>query len=471
MRAVRLPLEGERAVRRVAELVRERDDVAEAPREVQQDERQDLLRDGRAVRAARLAGARRRVDVAGIEALAEDLGEPRRESRERAVDDLDRLRPRKVPALADRRVLVGELEPVEPEQPRLRLEPPPAERVALLRRGDHRVHRGRVELVAHVRRLHRIGEAAHAVEPEPVADERVVAGCQHLRARLEPLVQRLERAAAQLPLRPVHVREDHVHGVRLDAVAPVERDLERRDLAVVQRRPRRDGRRARVQRLLLRLAQDVRLLVPQRAQLVREARELRRREQRLGGLVVERDPFEIDEDELVLDVGAALARERREIVRLDVGRVHVHARAAVDEETRRVLLEQVALVEELPQPGRVELGDPAAVPLGERGRARDELRPLRPRLVRARAELGEVPAHLLDVVRDPGHSSRNLVQFVRVAGGEPVEGPQAVVRLQQLGRVADVAPVALEGVPVDRTRGTSHATNRPGWSGELPSPR
>ncbi len=64
------------------------------------------------------------------------------------------------PGLADRRVLVGELELVETEQPRLRDEPLARDRIRLLRRRHHRLDGLVVELVRHVRRLHRIRVAA-----------------------------------------------------------------------------------------------------------------------------------------------------------------------------------------------------------------------------------------------------------------------------------------------------------------------
>ena len=57
-----------------------------------------------------------RVDVPGVEAAAEDLGELRREAAERRIDDLDRLGPRERARLADRRVLVGELQRSSPSR-------------------------------------------------------------------------------------------------------------------------------------------------------------------------------------------------------------------------------------------------------------------------------------------------------------------------------------------------------------------
>ena len=76
MRAVRLPLERERPVHRVAELVRERYDVAEVVGVVHEDVREHGLRDRGAVRAADLAGARLCVDVRTVETAAEDVADP-----------------------------------------------------------------------------------------------------------------------------------------------------------------------------------------------------------------------------------------------------------------------------------------------------------------------------------------------------------------------------------------------------------
>ena len=184
----------------------------------------------------------------------------------------------------------------------------------------------------------------------------------------------------------------------------------------MQRLPGGDHRAARVQRLLLRLAEDVRLLLPLDAQLVRVRRELVGGEQLLGAVVVERDPFEAEEDERVLDLGDAVARERREVVRLDVGRGHAEAEVRVDLEPRELLLELVGLVEQRAQAGCVELGDRAAVARGEVLRALDELGPLRARLLGAGAEVGEVPADVLgasSVVATGG----TLVEGIRRSGG------------------------------------------------------
>ena len=124
--------------------------------------------------------------MAGFDAGAEDLCEARREACERGLDDLDRLGPGKRARVADRRVLVGKLELVEAEETGLCLQPLARHRVRLLGRGHHRLDRLVVELVVHVRRLHRILVAAQAIDAEPVADERVVRSSEHVRSRASP---------------------------------------------------------------------------------------------------------------------------------------------------------------------------------------------------------------------------------------------------------------------------------------------
>src|SRR5204863_2792588 len=74
VRAVRLPLERERPVYGVAELVRQRDDVAQLVGVVEEDVREDGLRDRVAVRAADLAWPRFGIDVPALKAGAEDVG-------------------------------------------------------------------------------------------------------------------------------------------------------------------------------------------------------------------------------------------------------------------------------------------------------------------------------------------------------------------------------------------------------------
>ena len=150
----------------------------------------------------------------------------------------------------------------------------------------------------------------------------------------------------------VDVGEEAVDRVRLGAVAAVELDGQRRELAAVQRLPGRDRGPARVERLLLALGQDVRLLLPGHPQPVPVRLELGGLEQRVGLGIVEREPLELDEEEEALEVGGPVARERREVVRLGVHRIGVLAGRGVEVDAGDVLRELVELVEQLAQPLR-----------------------------------------------------------------------------------------------------------------------
>ena len=110
-------------------------------------------------------------------------------------------------------------------------------------------------------------------------------------------------------------------------------------------------------------------------QAVRVRLELRRGEELVGRGVVEREPFEIDEEEEALEIGEAVAGERREIVRLRVGRLGVLARRRVEARAGDVLVERVELGEERVELGGADGADRAAPPLGEVARAREELVP------------------------------------------------------------------------------------------------
>ena len=182
----------------------------------------------------------------------------------------------------------------------------------------------------------------------------------------------------------VDVRKEAVERVRLGALARVEIDRQRRELAAVERLPCRDRRPPRVERLLLALRQNVRLLLAGDLQAVRVRLELRRGEQRLGRGVVEVEPLEIDEEEQALEVGEPVARERREIVRLLVGRLGVLARRRVEPRAGNVLVQRVELGEESEQLGSADGADRSAPSLGEVAGAREELVPRSARRLRVR---------------------------------------------------------------------------------------
>ena len=180
----------------------------------------------------------------------------------------------------------------------------------------------------------------------------------------------------------------------------------------MKRLPGRDRRRARVQRLLLGLAAHVRLLRAGDGELVCIGSELFGGEESVRLRVVESDPFELDEDEEVLDLGATVARDRQQVVRLGVGDLDVDPRPRVDLNAGDLLLDLVELVEELPQLAGGEVGNPAAIALGEGAAARHDPGPRRPRRVRVGAELGQFPADALGEDLGGRHVRARLVERV-----------------------------------------------------------
>ena len=163
----------------------------------------------------------------------------------------------------------------------------------------------------------------------------------------------------------------------------------------MQRLPGRDRGPARVERLLLSLGQDVRLLLPRHPQPVPVRLELVGLEQRVGLGIVEREPLELDEEQEALEIGGPVARERREVVRLGVHRIGVLAGRGVEVDAGDVLRELVELVQQLAQPLGAGRADRAAPPLGEVARAGEQLVPVAARLLGIRLEIAQVPT-------DPG---------------------------------------------------------------------
>ena len=145
---------------------------------------------------------------------------------------------------AERRVLVAERELVQPEQLRLVPEPAVREVVMALDGGEQHVDRLAGQLVVEVARLARVLVAAHAVEHEPVGDERVVDVGQHRRLGLERREQRLVGREARLAHRPAHARQHLVDR----AILAVEGHAQRRGDLVEERVPRARRRRDRARR-------------------------------------------------------------------------------------------------------------------------------------------------------------------------------------------------------------------------------
>ena len=116
--------------------------------------------------------------------LPRDRRRPGREAAERVVDQLPGLRVVHRAELADRRVLVVQLEAVEAEDAGLDGEPAVGDPVVALDRVEHAVDDVSGQLVTQVGRLHGGGVVAQAVHREAVADERVVAVRERVGVRL-----------------------------------------------------------------------------------------------------------------------------------------------------------------------------------------------------------------------------------------------------------------------------------------------
>src|SRR5262249_12006726 len=146
-----------------------------------------------------------------------------------------------------------------------------------------------------------------------------------------------------------------------------------------------------VQRLLLPLGQDVRLLLPRYPQPMPVGLDLVGLEERVGLGIVERDPLELDEEEEALEVGGAVASERREVIGLGVHGVGVLAGRGVEMDAGDVLRELVELVEQLPQALSAGRADRVAPSFREVARAGKQLIPVAARLLGIRLEIAQIP--------------------------------------------------------------------------------
>ncbi len=184
-------------VHAVAELVGQRHHVPQAIGVIEQDEGPAVLRHRGAECPAPLSRAWLGVDaVLGVE-LVGDRPDLRREGHEPVADDLAGLGVVDLPPLAERRVLVVELQPIDAEQRRLVREPSLRDVATGLDGAHHRLDHTGVELVREVPGVHRAGVSADPVRHETVGDERVVAVGEDRRLRLERGVERVKRTPPQ----------------------------------------------------------------------------------------------------------------------------------------------------------------------------------------------------------------------------------------------------------------------------------
>ena len=313
---------GVHEVHAVAELVRDGHEVAQRVGVVQQDVGLGVLGHGGAERTAALAGPRLGVDAALVEERPRHAADLGREPTEGLVHHPARLLVRHGAAATQRRILVGQRQAIEPEQPGLVAEPLLGDAVAALDRRHHGLDRRGVEPVVQVPCGQRVGIATQAVEHEPVGDEAVVRVRQDRCPRLQGVVQRLQGAQPKLALRVVHVGQQLVDRVVALPAAVVERHAHVGDGLLEEVLPRRRGRRAALgQHALLGLRQPVRLVAAHGAQVVAIAGHLRRVGQALGHVVVERDPVQLEEAQRVGRAHHPLLDHRLEVAGLVV--VHV----------------------------------------------------------------------------------------------------------------------------------------------------
>ena len=150
-------------------------------------------------------------------------------------------------------------------------------------------------------------------------------------------------------------------------VAAGERHLERGGLLGEEALERRAASDVRLgEHALLGLRELVRAVAAQRAQVVGGECELRGLEQLVGTLVRHEVPLEVEEEQLRLDRRAELARLLEQRAARGVGRVERVAQHRVRTRAPAEVVDLGQLVHRLGQLGHVQLGDTAAVALGER---------------------------------------------------------------------------------------------------------
>ena len=186
---------------------------------------------------------------------------------------------------------------------------------------------------------------------------------------------------------------------------------------------------------LLGLGEHVRAVAALGAQDVRVVRERRVGEQLLGAVVVDRDPLELEEQELGLDRRRLLARALRERAARLVGRVRGVAELGVRLGARDAERMRSDLGGRLVQPGGVELAELAAVALAERLRGGE--RPVEvggePRVVGAEVEVVEIPLDGFGAGHGCGHGEtlasgvsramRLISEFSAMFGEPPEDRP------------------------------------------------
>ena len=229
-------------------------------------------------------------------------------------------------------------------------------------------------------------------------------------------VRRSSRSGREQP------RQRDLQGDRLLGV--VERDGDRRRLLLEQARPRaRAGQRLLGEDALLGLGEQVRAVAPRGAQVVAAEVEPVVGEQRLGALVVERRPLELEEDQRGLDLRAALLHElqQRAALRVGGGRREVQHRVGAGATDQLLQRRELAASRRRARARRARRPCPHAPPRTRR-RAVARPRAAPRRRLRHRAA-GPDPRRPL---RPPGRRLRSRPWPERLRRAQPVEHQREV---------------------------------------------
>ena len=354
-------------VQAVPELVREREDVAPARRPVQQHVRMVRRHRVRAERAGAFSRAGGRVDPRAVEEALRGVGQLPGERSVRVEHQILGGAP------ADLRLDVGDGshavvvgDAVEAEEPRLQRVPPLRDRVATLHRVDEGLHGCVAGLVGEVAARDPAVEVA-----EPVVDGLVgEQGVQHERPRAQPRLESggdgLGGGAPHVAVGCVELAERGFERGR----CTVELDGDARHLLFEQALERAAARDLLlVEDDLFGLGEQVRPVAPRRAQVVAGEGEPVVGQEALDLFVAQLGPFQLEEQQLGVDRGAALLDALHARAACGIGRVGREVEARVAARAPDEIEHFRESVHVLGEAGRVQLGDVAAR-LGERFGAR-----------------------------------------------------------------------------------------------------
>ncbi len=384
----------ERAVQTVAELVGEREDRTPVAGEVHEDVRVHARNGGRAESARPLVVAHRSVDPALGEEPLGDVPRLLREVRVRLDDDVARLVPGDLARiLADRSEAVVVRDPVEPDELRLQRVVALHDAVAGDGRIDQRLH-GLVRRVVSQVPGRDPGRIATQAVVDPFVDEdRVEDERTGAESGRESFRDRLGGRAADVAIAGIELR----HRFLERGLLAVELHAQRTQKLLVQAAPGTDaGDGLLGDDLLLGLRQEIRAELPQRAQPVAPALELRAREMRLGRSVVEVGDLQTEEEQLRVERCALLRDSGNERAARRVGHVRCEVEMGEVADASEDLLDPLALCDRRGQLGRAQLRDLAVVRLAKGGGGLFRLLDVsfQSWIVTALVEVGEVPRNV-----------------------------------------------------------------------------